>query len=301
MIIGVTISEHRPFPKDLESLKHSNQILEIKAGRLAENIGKCDVLYVWNLIDLELKDYISIGKPLPKVIYVAQQGIDFTFEKLLEGTQTELRYAAGVFSESIAEYALASIMMLAKNLHKLPLQHSWIKHEQMSFKDMNVLILGRGSISNALKELLSGMKITNKQIGSMAVKKISIGKTKLDTVNYLSNVNMVVCCLPLSELTVDIVNSNFFRHFSNANFINISRGKVVNMHALKAALDNGNLTSALLDAFEEEPLPDNDRLWSDDRIVISPHQSYRSIDWASKLHSKFIDDVFSNYEIKSER
>ncbi len=54
-------------------------------------------------------------------------------------------------------------------------------------------------------------------------------------------------------------------------FINISRGKIVQLDALVAALKSGKVRAAGLDVTDPEPLPKDHPLWKMDNVIITPH------------------------------
>ena len=56
--------------------------------------------------------------------------------------------------------------------------------------------------------------------------------------------------------------------------VNIARGAVVDSTALIEALDNKKLGGAVLDVFEEEPLGNENRLWSMENVIVTPHNSF---------------------------
>jgi phosphoglycerate dehydrogenase-like enzyme len=55
--------------------------------------------------------------------------------------------------------------------------------------------------------------------------------------------------------------------------INIARGAVVDEAALLRALRGASIGGAVLDVFDEEPLPPGHPLWGFDNVVITPHIS----------------------------
>ena len=53
--------------------------------------------------------------------------------------------------------------------------------------------------------------------------------------------------------------------------VNCARGDQLDAAALLALLNSGHLSGALLDVFEEEPLPASSLLWRHPNVVITPH------------------------------
>ena len=53
--------------------------------------------------------------------------------------------------------------------------------------------------------------------------------------------------------------------------INVGRGATVDEGALIAALESGRLGGAVLDVFEQEPLPPDHALWALPNVLITSH------------------------------
>ena len=58
-----------------------------------------------------------------------------------------------------------------------------------------------------------------------------------------------------------------------ARFYNIGRGASVDEAALISALEAGTIAGAGLDVFANEPLPEDDPVWSAPNMIVSPHIS----------------------------
>ena len=89
---------------------------------------------------------------------------------------------------------------------------------------------------------------------------------------FLAGTRILVCLLPLTPATRGILAAPLFARLPRgAHVINVSRGALLSERDLLAALDRGHLAAAALDVFAQEPLPPDSPLWSDGRILVTPH------------------------------
>lgn len=89
---------------------------------------------------------------------------------------------------------------------------------------------------------------------------------------FLAEVNVVVCLLPLTADTENILNLDLFQKFNPGTYlINVARGKHLVDEDLLEALDKGYVSGATLDVYREEPLPKDHPFWGEKRIFMTPH------------------------------
>jgi len=96
-----------------------------------------------------------------------------------------------------------------------------------------------------------------------------------DLDRFLPNSDIVVVCCQWTPETTRLFNhARFAAMRPGGIFVNVARGEIVDEDALADALDRNQLRGAVLDVyageFEHAPMA---RLWSNPRVLITPHIS----------------------------
>jgi len=142
-------------------------------------------------------------------------------------------------------------------------------------------IIGFGQIGRLLEDrarpIFGSIKICDpwyKQ-GSHALGSRTEVVADLDEV--LRQVDVLSLHVPLTPETEEMLNEAALRKMKRGAFvINASRGGIVNVPALLRAIRDGHLAGAALDTFVTEPLPRDDELLIEDRVLLSPHIAWKS-------------------------
>ena len=98
--------------------------------------------------------------------------------------------------------------------------------------------------------------------------------------------DVIVSVLPATRETRHLFTAERFSHCKpGAIFFNVGRGNAVHEGELLAALQAGKPAMAVLDVFEQEPLPADSPLWHQPNLIVTPHNSAYSFpeDVAQKM------------------
>ena len=102
-----------------------------------------------------------------------------------------------------------------------------------------------------------------------------------DLYAFCGSIDVLVVCLPLAAATTGIVNADAFAAMKpDAVIVNVSRGPIVNEHALYDALVSNRIAGAIIDTWytyptldEESVLPSSLPFHELPNVVMTPHMS----------------------------
>jgi phosphoglycerate dehydrogenase-like enzyme len=101
-----------------------------------------------------------------------------------------------------------------------------------------------------------------------------------------------VAAYKLSERSIGIVGAAEIAAMKPTAFlVNTSRGPLVDLGALLAALEEGRIAGAALDVYDEEPLPRDHPLRSALRTVLTPHVGYVATGVYERWWREIVEDV----------
>ncbi len=89
---------------------------------------------------------------------------------------------------------------------------------------------------------------------------------------FLNRTEILVCLLPLTPATAGILNAELFSRLpKGASIINAARGGHLVDDDLLEALGTGQIGSATLDVFHNEPLSADHSFWDHPKVLVTPH------------------------------
>jgi phosphoglycerate dehydrogenase-like enzyme len=144
--------------------------------------------------------------------------------------------------------------------------------------DSRVLIVGAGGIGQATAARLAAFGATcvgirrRPELGAPPGFAEVVGMEALES--QLSKADVLVLAAPLTQETTQLMTRRRLEQLPRgAIVVNVARGALVDTEALVRRLRDGGLRGAVLDVFEEEPLPATDPLWTFPQVLLTPHVS----------------------------
>lgn len=214
-----------------------------------------------------------------RLIQLTSAGLDRVPLDYIRTHDIELHNAAGVYSVPMAEFAVCGILQLYKQSRFFAAnqaQHKWEKHRGLlELSGKRACILGCGDVGREIAKRLKafGCHVTGVN-RTVRVLPDFDGVLPLDKLTEaVVACDILVCCIALSPETRGIVSERIFDCLHDgAVFVNVARGALSDEAALTKWLQNGG--RAVLDVFEEEPLPETSPLWDMENVLLTPHNSF---------------------------
>lgn len=198
---------------------------------------------------------------------------------------------------AIADYVLGFVLEHFQRIDDFKSAQAESNWERIDFREMEGstwLIIGYGKIGREIAKRVSGFGARVIAVRRKDVPDPLVDETgKLgDITTLLPKADVVVLSCALNDQTRDLAGPAFFDAMKdNSVLVNIGRGGLVDEDALLAALDNGKPEHAILDVFQEEPLPAESPFWSHPRVRVTAHTSAHGSRTGERGDALFIDNL----------
>jgi phosphoglycerate dehydrogenase-like enzyme len=212
--------------------------------------------------------------PNLEYVMLPSAGFEHAIPRVPPGTT--LCNGRGVHSTGTSELALALILASQRGLvDALAAQRDarWYNPELPSLADRRVLVVGAGSVAQAVVDRLVPFEVGITQVARTARDGVH-GIDEL--VLLLRDADIVVLTVPGGPETYHLLDATALAALPDgALVVNVARGPVVDTDALLAELQSGRLRAAL-DVTDPEPLPSDHPLWHAPNTIITAHQGGNS-------------------------
>jgi phosphoglycerate dehydrogenase-like enzyme len=230
-------------------------------------------------------------------IHAMAAGLDGLLFKELVESEIPLTCSRGVFARSLGEFAVAGMLHFAKDLRRLVRQQSEGRWEQFDADELHGKVLGivgYGEIGHAAaaRARAFGMRIhalrrnPERSAGDTLVDK-GYAPDGLD--GLLAESDYLLAAAPLTPETRGLIGRRALGLMKEtAVLINLGRGPVVDEAALVEALKAKRIKGAVLDVFDQEPLPEGHAYYGLENVLLSPHSADHTATWLDEAMDFFI-------------
>ncbi len=245
---------------------------------------------VWNPPSGMLNKYPNL-----KAVLALGAGVDYLLADPGTPDVPVIRLLGAGLAPQMAEYAVYAVLHFHRAMPEYHVQQSksvWQPHAPVLSSQFTVGVMGAGIIGGLIAEHLVelgyAVRCWSRSGSSIDGVESFAGDAQLN--EFLSACRVVVNALALTDKTVGILGTNTFMSMPPGSYVvNIGRGGHLVEDDLLAALDSGHIAGAMLDVFNEEPLPANHPFWSNPRVVVTPHIAGVTV--ASEAEAQVIENV----------
>ena len=236
---------------------------------------------LWSVRPLDIDG--DLVKDAPNLKVVAQSSVGYDNVKVDELTVAGIPFGntPGVLNETVAELAFTLIASASRRIYEnmnFVTDGQWPKQPTgcVVGKDLSrrtLGIIGMGGIGVSISRRARAFGMTVLYNNRHPRNDDNLYMTTYKSLDELLALSDVVCVMaPLTDETYHMCDAEFFKKMkSDALFVNVGRGKIVDTDALVDALNNGEIDYAALDVTDPEPFPADHPLLKTGKALIVPH------------------------------
>ena len=263
--------------------------VEVAADEMLEAVTDADIIFMARAYQREM----VLRARCLKWLHLAGAGVDRLrpFDDL--APEITITHTPSLNAHMMADYVMCVISMLAWNFPRIirnQQQRCWQRWSAEKLEGKTLVLVGVGNIGTAIASRARAARMSligvRRQPRSQDGFERVVGRDRLPDV--LPRADYVVICAPLTTETEGLISYRELRVMKeSAYLVNVGRGAIVDEAALEAALGDGQIAGAALDAFVEEPLPTENKLWQLPNVIITPHISACSSDYDARALELF--------------
>ena len=205
-------------------------------------------------------------------------------------------------AKSVAEYTVALLLDIVKKIsfsNEQVKNREWKKYKTFDLRNKTLGIVGMGAIGTHIAQILCDGFGMNLIYNSKTEKENINNKynTKMVSLEEVfKNADVISINATYTEETKALINKKYFDLAkSEAIIVNTARQELINKDDLYEAIVNNKILAVAMDGFYEEPIMKecNDKLLDlpNDKIIITPHNAYNSIDAVDEMERMLIESM----------
>ena len=205
----------------------------------------------------------------------------------------------GMFGEEVAGLAVQYVLGLARQTYSIDRgvrAGRWPKPAGISVAGKQVALIGFGDIGKATGRLLRAFGMEVSVYDPYAYQEEAYRFRSLP--EGLEDADFVVVTASLTAETHHLIDSAAIERMKKGvRIVNVSRGPIISESALIEGLRSGQVHSAALDVFENEPLPADSPLREFDLCIFGTHNGSNTVDAVRRASHQAIQYLFDFLEV----
>ncbi len=268
----VIIAPGRNADEWVDGFKKLDKTLSVQVWPDIDDAEKVEGAVVWNHPEGVLREFPNL-----KFISSMGAGVDHVLKdpSLPQGVPI-VRIVDDALTKPMTNYLLTATLYYQRKLDKYISDKKakiW-DQETDPEREVKVGVMGLGVLGTDIAAKLAQLEF--EVYGFSNSKKDIKGVTSYageDELNeFLSKINVLICLLPLTQDTRNILNKSLFKMLNKGTYIiNAARGRHLVEEDLIEAIDEGMVSGAFLDVYRQEPLPADHPFWDHPKIMMTPH------------------------------
>lgn len=206
--------------------------------------------------------------------------------------------ARGMHGDVIADYVLTGITMLKWNMRQMLADQAgkrWVGRSVVPLSAMTIGVVGLGAVGGEIcrRAKSAGMTVLGfRKDGSLPAEHVDAVFSDGRLREMLGRCDAVVLAVPRTPHTGGMIGAGELASMKrDAVLLNVSRGDIVREAELIEALRNGTIGGAMLDVFQQEPLPQDNPLWDMANVIVTPHMAGGATDYIERMLAIFCDNL----------
>lgn len=215
--------------------------------------------------------------PALEVLFSIGAGIDqFDMSRLPDHVRVVRMIEPGI-RQGMVEYATMAVLMLHRNMidHGIAQrERRWAPIKLVPASERRIGVMGLGNLGQAVLGALQpfGFALSGWSRSAHRMEGVDCFAGPEELPAFLAGCDILICLLPLTDDTRGILCRNTMMQLpQGAAVINVGRGGHMVEQDLLSLLDEGQISGAVLDVFDPEPLPADHMFWIHPRIIMTPH------------------------------
>lgn len=238
----------------------------------AGNLDEIEYLIAW-----QAPPAFLAALPRLKVLFSSGAGVDHVDLSVVPPHVPLVRMIEPGIIDGMVEYVSLAVLALHRDFFDYvedKATRTWNPLEVPPASSRTIGVMGLGVLGLAVLDRLRsfGFRLRGWNRSPRTITGVESYAGSEQFAPFLGGCDVLVCLLPLTPSTAGILNIETFSALPRgASVINVGRGPHLVEADLLAALDNGQLSRAVLDVTETEPLPADNPLWDHPRVFLTPH------------------------------